>query len=275
MDSWYNSMSCFAYEQAGARDYTIGYCMGNILIQIFSIVLTVQAILLLVWRLQAEGWGNLSTYANSQTCLLILVIFFEFLVAVRYTFNLYSLYIYMYLLTLGLCLQFFIFYLVLYVFTRKASELLDNQARTIFFLNLIGVFCFLFAFAIFGVEINFQNKGNKEACNSYIFMLSEFVILILSGIFIYIGWEITRNLKKVMENMAARGQETTSMLTAQRNMWAIIICFSLINLYCFLYSCVQKFGFGIYCHSDNIYVYNTNTILNRLITYNIWVVPII
>jgi hypothetical protein len=36
-------------------------------------------------------------------------------------------------------------------------------------------------------------------------MLSEFVILILSGIFIYIGWEITRNLKKVMENMAARG----------------------------------------------------------------------
>ena len=93
--------------------------------------------------------------------MLILVILFEFLVAVRYTFNLYTRNVYTFLLTLGLCLQFFIFYLVLYFFTRKASELLDNQARTIFFLNIIGLFCFLFAIAIFGVEINFYNNSQK------------------------------------------------------------------------------------------------------------------
>ena len=87
--------------------------------------------------------------------MLILIIFFEFLVAVRYTFNLYSMKNYPVLLTLGLCLQFFIFYLVLYVFTRKASELLDNQPRTIYFLKILGVFCFLYAIAIFGVEINY------------------------------------------------------------------------------------------------------------------------
>jgi hypothetical protein len=201
-------------------------------------MLTVQASCLLAWHLQSKGWGNRSSYANSKTWMLILVILFEFLVAVRYTFNLYSLNIYSFLLTLGLCLQFFIFYLVLYFFTRKASELLDNQARTISFLNMIGVFCFLFAIAIFGVEINFYNENNKSACKSYIFMLSELVSLFLSGIFIFIGWEITRNLKEVMEDMAARGKKTDSMATALKHMWSIIITLSLINLYSFFYSCV-------------------------------------
>ena len=97
----------------------------------------------------------------------------------------------------------------------------------------------------------------------------------LSSIFIFIGWEITRNLKEVMEDLAARGKKSDSMSTALKHMWAIIITLSLINLYSFLYSCVQKFSFGNYCNSDNAYVYNTSTIVNRLITYIFWVVPII
>ena len=37
-------------------------------------------------------------------------------------------------------------------------------------------------------------------------MLSEFLSLFLSSIFIYIGWEITRNLKVVIEDMAGQGK---------------------------------------------------------------------
>ena len=74
------------------------------MIQICSIVLAVQASCLLVWHLKLKGWGNLKSYANIKTWMLILVILFELLVAVRYTFNLYNSNIYSFLLTLGLCL---------------------------------------------------------------------------------------------------------------------------------------------------------------------------
>lgn len=105
---------------------------------------------------------------------------------------------------------------------------------------MIGVFCFIFAIVIFGFEAHFYNTSPhpQEACKSFIFILSELVSLLLSGIFIYIGWEITRNLREAMEDLTARGKKTDSMSTALKNMWAIIITLSLINLYSFIYSCV-------------------------------------
>jgi TRAP-type C4-dicarboxylate transport system permease small subunit len=105
---------------------------------------------------------------------------------------------------------------------------------------MIGVFCFIFAIVIFGFEVHFYNNSNEadEACKSFIFILSELVSLLLSGIFIYIGWEITQNLRRAMEDLAALGKKTDSMLTALKNMWAVIITLSLINLYSFIYSCV-------------------------------------
>lgn len=105
---------------------------------------------------------------------------------------------------------------------------------------MIGVFCFIFAIVIFGFEVHFYNNSYEadKACKSFIFILSELVSLLLSGIFIYIGWEITRNLREAMEDLAARGKKTDSMSTTLKNMWAVIITLSLINLYSFIYSCV-------------------------------------
>lgn len=66
-----------------------------------------------------------------------------------------------------------------------------------------------------------------------------------------------------------------TMQKALNNMWAMNIILSLINVYSLLYSVVKFAAYGEGCHSSNTFVYNSNTIINRLVTYIVWVVPIV
>jgi hypothetical protein len=65
------------------------------------------------------------------------------------------------------------------------------------------------------------------------------------------------------------------MKKALTNMWAINILMAVINLYGLLYSIVKMAAYEQLCHSKNTFVYNSNTIINREISYIVWVVPII
>ena len=46
-------------------------------------------VLLLVVQLKIKGWKQLQTYKKNKTWIFILLVLFEFSVALRYTFNLY------------------------------------------------------------------------------------------------------------------------------------------------------------------------------------------
>jgi len=108
------------------------------------------------------------------------------------------------------------------------------------------------------------------------FLLSEIVSLILSAIFIYIGRVITKNLLEVIESLTSKAKIVDRMKTSMQNMWIIIIVLTVINIYSFIYSLFLWLKYpSSPCHSSNVHVYNTSTIMNRLITYIIWVVPII
>ena len=124
-----------------------------------SIVLCVQTAFLLAWYISDKGKRS---YKNVKAWILFLLFTFECLVAIRYTFNLYSKKIYPVLLTLGMCLQFIIFYLLLFHFTAKASNLLNDHERAITYLKVLGVFYFLCFFAILIWQIITIGEYNIE-----------------------------------------------------------------------------------------------------------------
>ena len=67
-----------------------------------------------------------------------------------------------------------------------------------------------------------------------------------------------------------------TMQKALNNMWAMNIILTLINVYSLLYSVVKFIAWGNEdCHSSITFVYNSNTIINRLVTYIVWVAPIV
>lgn len=88
--SWINSVNCFEQHASGGTDYSIGYCLGNLMIQLCSYVLMAQVVALLAWHMQRKGWLSWGTYSNSKTWLLLLLVAFVFIVTLRYTFNLYA-----------------------------------------------------------------------------------------------------------------------------------------------------------------------------------------
>jgi len=145
--SWYNSAQCFANVRSGQPYYTNGYCIGNIIIQVSSISMLVYVCALLKWHINNKGICNSK---NLKTWILSMLIIFEFLVFIRYTFNLYSLSVYNPLLTIQNLLTSILFFFVLYYFTTKAGKFLDDQARTYFCLKIFGCAC-VFIFLTFAI----------------------------------------------------------------------------------------------------------------------------
>jgi hypothetical protein len=193
-----------------------------------SIVLCVQTAFLLAWHLSDKGPGS---YKNIKTWILFLLFTFECLVAIRYTFNLYNKEIYPVLLTLGLCLQFIIFYLLLFHFTTKASNLLNNHERAITYLKVLGVFYFVCFLAILIWQITtISHYDTDTECKSFTFTATNILGLLTSIIFLYFGWVVTKNLKIIIKDLKERGKAVDGR-TALNNMWLIIILMLLINTY--------------------------------------------
>ena len=161
--NWINSVDCFHQAQLHTRYYSNYYCTGNLLIQLSSYVIFAQATALLVWHFQRKSIHDLSTFKSSATWLLILLVIFELIVMVRYTFNLYAVSIlYDVLLVLGEMLSSVITFLVCYYFTKKASLLLENQEKTLTFLNWFIVVCiavFVVTAIVEYVQVGIWYKG--------------------------------------------------------------------------------------------------------------------
>ena len=97
--NWINSAQCFnrihlkktdANFSESYADYTWGYCTGNLLIMVSSMLSLAACILLLVVIVNSSGWKKMQTYKKTKTWIFILLVFFEFTVVLRYTFTLYD-----------------------------------------------------------------------------------------------------------------------------------------------------------------------------------------
>lgn len=86
--NWIEIVHCFENCHANVGYYTIGFCMGNLLIMLASYIVFAQTVAILVWHLDRKGANELATYRSAATWLLFCLILFEFMVAMRYTFNL-------------------------------------------------------------------------------------------------------------------------------------------------------------------------------------------
>ena len=120
----------------------------------------------------------------------------EFITVLRYTFNMYNLGIYDFLLTFSTMLTSIVFFLVCYYFVTKASIFLDNQSRTVFLLNAFGIVCLLIFVAIFIAQI-VQYVGydySKLICKTASFIVPSLVSVVISAIFIYTSSIISRNV---------------------------------------------------------------------------------
>jgi hypothetical protein len=101
MPALFNSAACFDDVRAGTQYYTNGYCVGNILIQISAVIALIYISFLFVWHMNQKGWSQCKSWARVKTWILVLLLIFEFIVVIRYTFNMYKLPIYEFLITFG------------------------------------------------------------------------------------------------------------------------------------------------------------------------------
>jgi len=81
--------------------FTNGYCVGNILTQIFAIIALIYISCLFIWHMNAIGWGQFRSWTRTKTWVFILLFLFELIVVIRYTFDLYTIKGYAILLSIG------------------------------------------------------------------------------------------------------------------------------------------------------------------------------
>jgi len=139
----FNSAACFAGVRESKQFYTNGYCVGNILVQLAAIIALAYISVLFAWHMKRKGWGRSKTWTRPKTWIFILLLIFELMVVLRYTFNMYGLSIYVLLISFGQMVGSITFFLICFFFTTKASMYLDNRAGTLFILKVFGLFCLL------------------------------------------------------------------------------------------------------------------------------------
>jgi hypothetical protein len=122
------------------------------------------------------------------------------------------------------------------------------------------------------------------------FFIPAFVDVLISGIFIYVGFKINEGIDRVRQrkadkfldqeavskSMSEKTKDTDqSLQDAKRNMWVVILWLSVINMYSFLYTLVLLCLPDDECHLDIPWLYNLSTIFERFVTLILWTFPII
>lgn len=82
MVSIFTPVSCFAVSS----DKTAGYCIGNIIMLMCSILATIYSVSLLVWHLQVSGWKRLETYKSYPTWIFLMLPMYTVITCIRYMF---------------------------------------------------------------------------------------------------------------------------------------------------------------------------------------------
>lgn len=139
----FNSAACFEGVREKIQYFTNGYCVGNILVQLAAIIALAYISVLFAWHMKRKGWGRSKTWTRPKTWIFILLLIYELMVVLRYTFNMYGLSIYVLLISFGQMVGSITFFLICFFFTTKASMYLDNRAGTLFILKVFGLFCLL------------------------------------------------------------------------------------------------------------------------------------
>jgi hypothetical protein len=112
-------------------------------VQLAAIIALAYISVLFAWHMKRKGWGRSKTWTRPKTWIFILLLIYEFMVVLRYTFNMYGLSIYILLISFGQMVGSITFFLICFFFTNKASMYLDNRAGTLFILKVFGLFCLL------------------------------------------------------------------------------------------------------------------------------------
>lgn len=257
MASWINAAYCFEQYSQGAYAFTWGYCTGNLLIEFVSTVLLAQTIALLVWQLDRAGWCSRKTWADVKTWLFLLMTVYLLLVVLKYTFTLYNTgAFYNAVQVLTPMLGAVVFYLVCYHFTTKATDLIGDDKRTVKFLQIFGVamvLAFVLLAAFQAVKFTEASFDANLLCKYPAFIIPAVINLVISFLFVYVGWKTTRSLNDITESLLSQQEGTRDSMNASRemrrtsaslesigsakkNMWLIIISITVINVYSALYS---------------------------------------
>lgn len=191
-----NLVACFQKVKTEPENYgyTNGYCTGNLLILIFSIITMIYISALLYWTLK-ENQIKIKTFKKHKTWIFLLMFVFQTIVTIRYFFNLYDTLWYPFLLAFGQCVQSMIIFLVCYFFTVKASVKKGDLYWLKRLLKFSGI-GFGTVFLVLGIlqYVQFQNTST-EICNTVAYILPTLFNVIITVLFIWAGFVVEKHAK--------------------------------------------------------------------------------
>lgn len=186
---------CFSSVQAGSLNYTTGWCIGEMLIFTMATVCLVGSSFLLWWQVEAHQFRTRDFFGKHTTWIYILMILYCAMVWLKYLLNLnYLLRDYgLWIITIEF-LQSMILYTTCSLFAQKVSENVESMAWVSRSLNLmlIPTVCI---YGLLSLVRIFGKNDEKLTCHSICFLLSEGLNLVISILFLGIGWSINRTTK--------------------------------------------------------------------------------
>ncbi len=197
------------------------------------------------------------------------------------------------MITFNNLLESITIYLVCSLFAKKASSKVDELAwLSRFLLFVLVVILVLYG----GVAIwSFVMYDKQLTCRSPVFIVSAVLNCFVSFLFCAIGYKITTNGRLAIEHQKAQlktdyrvseklvsssikdiSKAEVTFKQSLIKMWVIIISLTLVNSFSYLYTQILFFSenCGFYKNS-NIKAYNFWSILDRMVVYCFWVIPII
>lgn len=140
-----NSYDCFKKSQneieRNQDGYTIGYCTGNILILVLSIISLVYCTTLMIWNYNSNCF---KCKGNAQKSWIFTLMTIQMItVVLRYLFNLYGLSIYPYMQSITQLLQSIVIYLVCNFFAIKSVKQFPWIKKAMQIILFVFLVCFV------------------------------------------------------------------------------------------------------------------------------------
>lgn len=192
--SWLNSVVCFRKasnpEEYVGEGYTVGYCTGNLIILVTSLISLTASSALTWWHMRDSGWLKLSTYKKHKTWIFLLISIYMFSVVIRYVFNMYELKAYSYILSIAQLLQSIVMYLVCHFFAIKSTNKRSGSYTVT--RKVLKIFVIVFVILFLGMGIYqmfaYAKAGGGLLCKTIAFVLPEIFNCLVSLMFIWFGF---------------------------------------------------------------------------------------
>lgn len=175
---------------------TTGYCIGNLILTLACVFVTVACILLFVWHMNRNGWCEVKTYTDEATYVFIFLMLFNIINLARYLLTIYEFSWYIVFVNFNEMIQSLLQYQVCNIFVQRSI----NKNKSVFwvktFLNIL-LLVILCVYVTFGV---LASEGLKElTCKSILFVLTGDVQILIIFMFICFAFYIDKKAKLFIE----------------------------------------------------------------------------